>query len=297
MSVLKTHFSKGLIAIIAAVCGGAVEATTDLIKKNFEPALVNARNTVEDWLAPLPSGALIGINLMFYMPATSADQPWAEGVSASIPAKSCREPGGHDIVRVFNESPNAHRTNAVMMIHCRPSGRVSVDLAPQSGDIVQLYNGRFKDGEKKGFPGVPGSYYAGVLTMHRLDAVEPSGPRVPVNECQIDNSCDPKMCGQQNSDPNFPIHSHPKWMLNRRVELREVESSSPVEDCPEHTNNDDTSEQVGAKAGHCRWLPSGSSRGLFISEYLSGGKTSARKAARHFRPALAEIHGRSLAAN
>ncbi|WP_214510570.1 hypothetical protein [Pseudomonas brassicacearum] len=192
MTVFKMHISKGLIAIIAAIGGAGLEATTDLVKKNFEPALMSVRNTVEDWLAPLPSDALIGINLMFYMPTTSADKPWAEGVSASIPAKSCREPGGHDIVRVFDETPNGHSTNVVMMIHCRPSGRVSVGLAPQSGDIVRLYDGRFKDGEKKGFPGVPGSYHAGVLTMHRLDAVEPSGPLVPVNKCQIDNSCDPK---------------------------------------------------------------------------------------------------------
>jgi hypothetical protein len=192
MTVFKTHLSKGLIAILAAVGGAGLEATTDLVKKNFEPALVSARNAVEDWLAPLPPEALIGINLMFYTPATSVDQPWAEAVSATIPANSCREPDGHDIVRVFDESPNGHRTNAVMMIHCRPSGRVSIGLAPQSGQIVNIYDGRFKDGEKKGFPGVPGSYHAGVLTMYRLDAVKPSGPLVPVNKCQIDNSCDMK---------------------------------------------------------------------------------------------------------
>jgi hypothetical protein len=54
---------------------------------------------------------------------------------------------------------------------------------------VQVYEGRFKDGDKVAFPGVPGSYYAGILTMHRLDAVEPKGPWVPVNKCQIANTC------------------------------------------------------------------------------------------------------------
>lgn len=192
MISLKKNLSKGLIAVIAAVGGACLEATTDIIKKNFELALIGTRNTFEDWSSPIPADALIGITLETYMPSASGDEPRAEAVSATILAKSCRKPDGHDIIRVFDESPNGHRTNAVMMIHCRPSGRVTVSLAPQSGETVQIYEGRFKDGEKAGFPGVPGSYYAGVLTMHRLDAVEPSGPRVPVNECQVNDSCDSK---------------------------------------------------------------------------------------------------------
>jgi len=192
MIFLKKYLSKGLIAVIAGVGGACLEATTDIIKKNFEPALISARNTFEDRISPLPADALIGLNLMFYIPSAIGDETRAEGVSATIPGASCLKPDGHDIVRVFDESANGHRTNTVMIIHCRPSGRVSVSLAPQSGETVRIYEGRFKDGEKAGFPGVPGSYYAGVLTMHRLDAVEPSGPWVPVNECQVDNSCDSK---------------------------------------------------------------------------------------------------------
>lgn len=192
MISFKKNLSKGLIAAIAGVGGACLEATTDIIKKYFEPALISARNTFEYRISPLPADALIGLSLMFYMPSAFGDETRAEGVSATIPGASCRKPDGHDIVRVFDESPNGHHTNAVMIIHCRPSGRVSVSLAPQSGETVQIYEGRFKDGEKAGFPGVPGSYYAGVLTMHRLDAVEPSGPWVPVNECQVDNSCDSK---------------------------------------------------------------------------------------------------------
>lgn len=192
MPSLKKYFSKGLIAVIAAVGGACLEATTDIIKKNFEPALVSARNSLEDRFSPLPENALIGLSLDFYMPSALGNETKAEGVSASIPGKSCRKPDGHDIVRVFDESANGHRTNAVMIIHCSPSGRVSVSLAPQSGQIVSIYEGRFRDGEKVGFPGIPGSYYAGVLTIHRLDAVEPKGPRVPVNKCQIDNSCKPE---------------------------------------------------------------------------------------------------------
>ncbi|MBS4086657.1 MULTISPECIES: hypothetical protein [Pseudomonas] len=189
MPALKKNLSKSLIAVIASVGGACLEATTDIIKKNFEPALISVRNNFEDRLSPLPENALIGLSLDFYMPSTLGSETSAEGVSASISGRSCRKSGGHNIVRVFDESANGHRTNAVMIIHCSPSGRISVSLAPQSGQIVPIYEGRFKDGEKAGFPGVPGSYYAGVLTIHRLDAVEPKGPWVPANKCQVDNSC------------------------------------------------------------------------------------------------------------
>lgn len=192
MLSLKKYLSRGFIAVTIAVGGACLEATTDIIKKNFEPALLSARNSFEDRFSPLPDSVLIGLNLMFYMPSALGNEARAEGVSATIPGASCRKPDGHDIVRVFDESANGHRTNAVMIIHCRPSGRVSVSLAPQSGEVVSIYEGRFKDGNKIGFPGVPGSYYAGVLTMYRLSAVEPKGPRVPVNKCQVDNSCDSK---------------------------------------------------------------------------------------------------------
>lgn len=181
MPSLKKHLSSGLLALSAAVGGALLEASTDLLKKNFELAMVSTRNTFEDWLSPLPHDALIGITLQTYMPSPAENDFRSEEVSASIPAKSCRKPGGHSIVRVFDEAPNEHHTNAVMMIHCRPSGRLSIALAPQSGETVQIYEGRFQDGDKVGFPGVPGSYYAGILIMHRLDEVQPTGPWEPVS--------------------------------------------------------------------------------------------------------------------
>jgi len=187
---IKRNALKVLTVTVAAVSGACLEATTDVIKKNFEPALIGARNAFEDWAYPLPSNAMIGINLQSFMPSAKSDEPWAEAVSATISGKSCLEPDGHEIVRAFDEAPNGHRTNAIMMIRCRPSGRVSVSLTPQSGSTILIYDGRFKDGEKAAFPGIPGSYYAGILTMYRLDSVIPKGSWEPVNKCQIDNSCD-----------------------------------------------------------------------------------------------------------
>lgn len=181
MPTLKKYLSSGLLATVAAIGGALLEASTNLLKENFEPTLLIVRNALEDWSFPLPKDAVIGLNLMFYMPSASVGEPWAEGVSATIPSGSCRKPSGHNIVRAFDESPNGHRTNTIMIVHCRPSGRVSVSLAPQSGDVRQIYDGRFKDSDKVGFAGVSGSYNAGVLTMHRLDAVQPTGPRKPLN--------------------------------------------------------------------------------------------------------------------
>lgn len=172
---IKRNLLRVLAVIVAAVSGACLEATTDVIKKNFEPALISARNAFEDWAYPLPSNAIIGLTLQSFLPSAKSDEPWAEAVSATISGKSCLEPDGHEIVRAFDEAPNGHRTNAIMMIRCRPSGRVSVSLTPQSGSTVLIYDGRFKDGEKATFPGIPGSYYAGILTMYRLDSVVPNG--------------------------------------------------------------------------------------------------------------------------
>lgn len=192
MTSFKKNLTKGIIAVIATIGGAYLEATTDIIKKNFEPALINARNSFEDRFSPLSDSAQIGLNLMFYVPSALGDEARAEGVSATIPGASCRKPNGHDIVRVFDESANGQNTNVVVIIHCTPSGRVSVSLAPQSGEIVPIYEGHFKDGQKAGFPGIPGSYYAGILTIYRLDGVKPKGSWGPVNKCQTDNNCDPQ---------------------------------------------------------------------------------------------------------
>lgn len=186
---LKKTISKGFIAIIVAVGGACLEASTDLIKNNFEPALVATRNFFEDQFSPLPDDALLGLNLTFYIPSAKAGETSAEGVSATISGSLCLKPNGHSIVRAFDESSHGHQTNAVIHLTCRPSGRISVSLAPQSGDSVKVYEGRFNDGDKVAFPGVPGSYYAGILTMHRLDAREPKGPWIPVNTCQQSTIC------------------------------------------------------------------------------------------------------------
>lgn len=187
--VAKKSISKGLIAVIVAAGGACLEASTDLIKNNFEPALMATRNFFEDQFFPIPDGALFGLNLTFYIPFAKAGDTSAEGVSATIPGSLCLKPNGHSIVRAFDESSYGHQTNAVIHLTCRPSGRISVSLVPQSGHRVKIYEGRFNDGDKVAFSGVPGSYYAGILTMYRLDAREPKGPWISINTCQQSATC------------------------------------------------------------------------------------------------------------
>ncbi len=187
--VAKKTISKGLIAIIVAAGGACLEASTDLIKNNFEPALMATRNFFEDQFFPIPDGALLGLNLTFYIPFAKAGDTSAEGVSATIPGSLCLKPNGYSIVRAFDESSYGHQTNVVIHLTCRPSGRISVSLVPQSGHSVKIYEGRFNDGDKVAFSGVPGSYYAGILTMYRLDAREPKGPWISINTCLQSTTC------------------------------------------------------------------------------------------------------------
>ncbi|CAM7725864.1 MAG: hypothetical protein E6265_10210 [Enterobacteriaceae bacterium] len=186
---LKKWIAKGFIAILLAAGGACLEASSDLIKDNFEPVLVSARNFLEDRLSPIPGSALIGINLTFYLPSADAGEASAEEVSATIPGSLCLASNGHSIVRPFDESANGHKTNVIMHIACRPSGRIYISLLPQNGQGVSVYEGRFNDGDKIAFPGVPGSYNAGIVTMYRLDAIEPQGPWVPVNNCLHSDTC------------------------------------------------------------------------------------------------------------
>ncbi|WP_128599098.1 hypothetical protein [Pantoea rodasii] len=187
---LKKWIAKGFIAIILAVGGACLEASSDIIKNNFEPVLVSARNFLEDRLSPIPSSALIGINLTFYLSSADAGEAYAEGVSATIPGSLCLASNGHNIVRPFEESANGYKTNVIMHIACRPSGRISITLSPQNGQGFKVYEGRLSDGDKVAFSGVPGSYNAGIVTIYRLDAIEPQGPWVPANKCLRSNTCE-----------------------------------------------------------------------------------------------------------
>lgn len=170
--------------MMIAIGGGLMEASTDLIKNNFEPTLVSARNFFEDKLSPIPDSAIIGLNLTFHMPSTTIGEILSDGFSATIPSSRCISPNGYNIVHAFNGAYNEYKNSMIIHITCRPSGRISISLSPQSGQEVKVYEGRFSDGDKVPFPGIQGSYHAGILSMYRLDAVEAEGEWKPLNNCQ-----------------------------------------------------------------------------------------------------------------
>ncbi|TBU79353.1 hypothetical protein DNK06_13160 [Pseudomonas daroniae] len=188
---LQKNLSKGVIALAAAIGGACLEATTDILKKNVEPALLEAKYSLEDWWSPLAPDALLGISLNIYAP-TEDGKLRPEGASAAIPVARCRDPNWPGLVTPYSNSSLGFSTKAIISIHCRASGRISIDLLPQYGDTVRIFEGHFKDGEKVAFPGVADSYSAGVLVLHHLSNIEPVGPRVPVNKCQLTDSCNPE---------------------------------------------------------------------------------------------------------
>jgi hypothetical protein len=160
-------------------------ALTDFIK----PTLVSGWEWAQDQLSPMSEDKLIGVNLMFYIPNNVNKERSFEAVSATFWPKRCKRPEGDSIVRTFDDGERDSYTNAIISISCRASGRTRITLTPESGTTLAIYDGIVKDGEKVPFPGVPGSYYAGLLTLYLLDIKMPDGPAVPVNKCQITNTC------------------------------------------------------------------------------------------------------------
>lgn len=59
MPSFKKYLFTGLLAISTGVGGALLEASTDLVKKNFDSVLIGTRNTLEDWIFPLPRDALL----------------------------------------------------------------------------------------------------------------------------------------------------------------------------------------------------------------------------------------------
>ncbi|UXZ98911.1 hypothetical protein K3169_14070 [Pseudomonas phytophila] len=191
MQILKQYLKKALLGTTCAIGGAILGSSTDLLKEQLWPWLYGVGHYAEDVLDPISEDELIGVNLVFYIPPEFRKGHSSEGLSASIPAKQCLK-GKHQVIRNFDDTSDDHQTNAIVHITCRPSGRLTVSLTPQDGKIVEIYDGIFNDGDRASFPGVQGSYHAGILTMHWLNSVKPEGPLLPVNKCQIDNSCAPK---------------------------------------------------------------------------------------------------------
>lgn len=165
------------------------EVLTDVIK----PTVNSGWAWLQDHFSPMSEDKIIAVELKFYIPSDVNKRRSFEAMSATFWPKRCKRPEGASIVRTFDSGGRDSYTNAIVRISCRASGRTLVTLTPQSGPILTVYDGIFKDGEVVSFPGVPGSYYAGLLSMYLLDTDMPAGPRVPINKCQINDTCAEKL--------------------------------------------------------------------------------------------------------
>lgn len=177
--------NKAVFAVIAATAGALLNIYTDALK----PVITSAWPWMQDQVQPLSDDKIIGVELRFYIPTSVDKNRSFEAVSATLWPNKCKRPEGASVMNTFDSGTRDSYTNAIVNITCRASGRTRVTLTPQNGSIATLYDGVFKDGEKISFAGVPGSYYAGILTFHFLNTKMPDGPRRSVNKCQITNTC------------------------------------------------------------------------------------------------------------
>lgn len=181
--------SKAVVAIVAST-GGVLAATyNDALTTFIKPGLANAWAWTQDRVSPMANDKLIGVGLMFYIPPNVDRGRSAEGVSVTLWPERCKRPGGVSIKKAYGDGERDSYTNAIVGISCRASGRTLVTLTPESGTAVTIYDGIPKDGEQIAFTGVPGSYYAGIVSLYWLDKKMPDGPWVPVNKCQRTNTC------------------------------------------------------------------------------------------------------------
>ncbi|MDB5768044.1 MAG: hypothetical protein JWQ61_2858 [Collimonas fungivorans] len=185
----KRMFGAATVAIVASTGGVLVEAYTGALTSFIKPTLAAGWKQMQDHLFPMPDDKLIAVSLQFFIPPNVNKERSAEGISATFWPARCKRPEGDSFKRPFDGGERDSYTNAIVNISCRASGRTLITLTPQSGTTHTLYDGILKDGEKLAFPGVPGSYYAGIVSLYLLDTKMPDGPWRPVNKCQINNSC------------------------------------------------------------------------------------------------------------
>lgn len=185
----QTMLKKAAMALVVASGLTLLAMYKEAFNSFIRPTLTSGWARVQDHLFPMPDDKIIAVALTFDIPTSVNTKISSEGMSATFWPTQCKRPGGASIVRSFDSGERNSYTNAIVSISCSASGRTLVTLTPQSGAAMTIYEGIFKDGEKIAFPGAPGSYYAGLLTLYLLDTKEPAGPRVPVNECQKSNTC------------------------------------------------------------------------------------------------------------
>ncbi|MDN7899074.1 MULTISPECIES: hypothetical protein [Burkholderia cepacia complex] len=178
-----------LIALLAATASVGLMAYQSNLTHIVEPWISDAFGWAEDHIRPMPDDKLIGISLRFWQPSDTDRGELFEGLSITIGPKQCRQPGGYELTRIFNDHDSNAYTHAFVHVTCRASGRVIVTLVPRDGAATNVYDGLAKEWVQLPFPGVKGSYSYGDVVVTTLNRDPPAGPWIPANKCQLTNSC------------------------------------------------------------------------------------------------------------
>lgn len=185
-----TRLSIGVASAVIGALGGAfLEATTDVLKPVLKPQIIEAYYSLEDWWSPITSALRMHLDLRFYAMSPHGDRSYA-ATGLIIQPKDCLDPNWQGDVKAYFTEALGTKNQVIMEVSCRASGRLIVNLLGQSGSSVTIYNGPFRPDKRIAFAGQPGSYNAGVLQLIEVSNNMPTGPRVPVNKCLIDDSCD-----------------------------------------------------------------------------------------------------------
>ncbi|MBJ2114449.1 hypothetical protein JFQ86_16590 [Serratia ureilytica] len=188
-----------VITTIISTTGIAfLEAYSNLLSQNIAPSIKSVWYWTRGYVTPIPDDQQYVFDIGFYIPSEVNKSTISEHMGISIPTKECRLMKGKMEVKSSTDSWRENHINVIAEVYCSRSGLVKVELSPQSGGKkLTIYDGFFEDGKIVSFPGVSGSYYAGVLRLLQVGTEEPSGPWIPVNKCQTTNTC----------EEEFPQHS------------------------------------------------------------------------------------------
>lgn len=178
--VMTTMISTSGIAVL--------EVYSNFLSQNIVPTIRSVWYWTRGYIVPIPDDKQYVFDIGFYIPSDISRSTISEHIGISIPTKECRSVEGASAI---NPRLLGDYNNVIAEVHCYRSGLVKVELSPQNGGKkLTLYDGIFVNGKKKSFPGVSGSYNAGILRLLQVGTEKPSGPMVPVNKCQASNTCE-----------------------------------------------------------------------------------------------------------
>lgn len=187
--IWRRHLTKLWLALFAASLTAVWQVYQDWLSSTIEHRATAIWGQVFD--KPMPEGVIIRLDLRFGL-QDNADTARFERTRFTLWPGRCKRAGGDTLTRTFDRG-NSHQ-NVILQVTCNYNGRISVTLTPLFGETATIYNGLPTEQETHPFAGVPGSYRFGQLQISR---VYTDTTRVPVNSCQLMNSCD-------EFDPNYP---------------------------------------------------------------------------------------------